>query len=102
MHGLGSLDRLLAAFADAATAEVERMLLRLLTRFGVDDHLAYRHPAIVAGVGAIMVAVIMVSSGGRWMRYSHGRQPPCRLAGSRGVRAPAGPFPCVKRTLTHL
>jgi hypothetical protein len=50
----------------ALAAEVKRILLRLLARLFVDDHLAYRHPAIVAGVGMVLVDVeIMIS--GRWV-----------------------------------
>src|SRR5215208_5273688 len=76
----------------APGAKVERLLEGLLTRLRVDDLYLHTHPAIVAGVGVLVLAVIMVFSGGRGMRYSHGRQPPCRLAGSRGASTPAGPF----------
>jgi hypothetical protein len=42
---------LLLSFASAAAAEVKSVLLYLLARLGVDDHLPCRHPTIVAGAG---------------------------------------------------
>ena len=48
----------------AATTEVERVLLRLLARVGIDDRLAYRHPADVAGAWASL---------GRWVWFGCGR-----------------------------
>jgi hypothetical protein len=38
----------------ALAAEVERILLYLLTRLRINRDLAYRYPAVVAGVGAIV------------------------------------------------
>src|SRR4051812_28206383 len=35
----------------ATATEVQGELLRLLARVGIDNRLAYRHPAVVAGVG---------------------------------------------------
>src|SRR5215203_5327898 len=53
----------LSAFGATAT-EVERVLLRLLARLGVEDDLAYRYPAIVANVGRVV---------GRWVWFGCGR-----------------------------
>jgi hypothetical protein len=39
----------------AAAAEVHCELLDLFARFRVENELAYRYPAIVAGVGAILI-----------------------------------------------
>src|SRR5829696_9120262 len=51
----------------ATTAEVKRVLLYLLARLRVGHDVAYRYPAIVAGVGAlVVVAVILILSG--WVR----------------------------------
>jgi hypothetical protein len=51
----------------ATAAEVLRELLCLLARLGVDHDLAYRYPAIVAGVGVlVLVLVIPILSG--WVR----------------------------------
>src|SRR5215216_5701723 len=88
MHGLSG--RMLAAsFVSAAAAEVNGVLLRLLTRLGGGHVLSYRYPAIVAGVG-----VILFLSG--WVRWWCGKvlhvNSSDLLAGSRGVAAPAGPF----------
>jgi hypothetical protein len=41
----------------AAAAEIQGELLRLLASLGVDDRLAYRHPALKAGVGAFVLVV---------------------------------------------
>jgi hypothetical protein len=41
------------SFAGAAAAEVKRVLLYLLACLRVNRNLAYRYPAIVAGVGAL-------------------------------------------------
>src|SRR5215203_1332082 len=41
-----------ASFASTTAAKVERVLLDLFACLGVDHELAYRYPAIVAGVGA--------------------------------------------------
>jgi len=49
----------------ALAAEVERELLRLLARIGVDHGLAYRHPAIVAGTGTPVLVVVLL---GGWVR----------------------------------
>ena len=60
----------------AEAAEVQGVLLRLVAGLRVDHELRERYPAIVTGVGTIMVVVIVLFSGGRGLRYSHGRQPP--------------------------
>src|SRR5215204_4146987 len=39
----------------ATAAEVKRVLLRLLARLGGDHDLHYSHPAVVAGVGMVLV-----------------------------------------------
>jgi len=77
--------RLSASFASAAAAEVERVLLRLLTRLGVDHDLAYRYPAIVAGVGAFVLVVVVLTRSG-WVRWWC-----ARLSGVHW-----GPFPLVR------
>jgi hypothetical protein len=46
----------LAAFRALAT-KIKRVLLYFLARLGVNDNLAHRHPAIVTGVGVILVAL---------------------------------------------
>ena len=61
---------MLAAFAGATTTEVERVLLRLLARLGVEDELAYRYPAIVAGVGVLVLVVGCCVEGIAGWRYS--------------------------------
>src|SRR5215217_2546180 len=58
-HGVGSRTGLSASFASATATEVERKLLYLLARLGVDHDLAYRYPAIVAGVGAFVLVVVV-------------------------------------------
>jgi hypothetical protein len=50
----------------ATSAEVKRVLLRLLSRLVVDDDLANRYPAVVAGVGALVVVVVVM------LRYTGG------------------------------
>jgi hypothetical protein len=52
----------------ARAAEVKRVLLRLLARLGVDRNLAYRYPAVVAGVGALVVVILILSGWVRWVR----------------------------------
>src|SRR5215212_2507550 len=42
----------------ALATEVKRVLLRLLARLGVEGDLAYRYPAVVAGVGALEAGVM--------------------------------------------
>jgi hypothetical protein len=62
----------------AAAAKVEREFFYLFARLRVDHDLAYRYPAIVTGVGALVVVVVILILG-RWVRvvrYSHDRQPP--------------------------
>jgi hypothetical protein len=71
MHGLSG--RGLAGFvARTAAAKVERELLCLLAGLGIDDHLAYRHPAVVAGVGTLGLVVAGRFFGG-WVRFWCGR-----------------------------
>jgi len=53
----------------ATTAEVQGELLRLLARLRVDHDLAYRHPTVVAGVGAL----VLVLAFGGWVRWMRGR-----------------------------
>jgi hypothetical protein len=43
----------------ATAAEVQSELLRLLARLGIDHDLAYADPAVVAGVGALTLVVIL-------------------------------------------
>jgi len=75
------------------------VLLYLLARLGVNGNRAYRHPAIVAGVGAlVLVVVILILSG--WVRGARGRlihvNTSCVLAGSGLLLGghSAGPFLC--------
>ena len=87
----------------AATAEVKRVLLYLLARLWVESDLAYRYPAIVAGVVTLetgvvsLYGVVLLLSG--WVRVGcarlssvHSSVPTFLWAGLRGVAAPAGPF----------
>ena len=53
----------------ATTAEVKRVLLYLLARLRVEGDLAYRYPAIVAGMGALVLVVIL----SRWVRVGCAR-----------------------------
>jgi len=52
----------------ALAAEVKRVLLRLLARLRVDHELAYRYPAVVAGVGALVLVIVVLSGWGRGTR----------------------------------
>jgi hypothetical protein len=89
----------------ATAAEVQGELFGLLARVGIDDRLTYRHPAVVASVGAIEAGVVdlygVVVILGRWVRG-------CarlihvnlldRLAGLREILGglSAGPFLCLQ------
>ena len=66
----------------AAAAKVEREFFYLFARFRVEGDLRERHPAIVAGVGALVLVVVIL---GRWVRG---------CARLRGVHW--GPFPLVR------
>jgi hypothetical protein len=59
-----------ASFASAAAAEVSGVLLRLLTRLGVDHDLSERYPAVVAGVRALVLGVGCCVEGIAGWRYS--------------------------------
>ena len=83
----------------ATAAEVQGELLRLLAGLVVNDELAYRHPAVVAGVGTpvrtVIVALVVVFGG--WARFGCGRVIHGgllgRLSGLRGsYHLPAGAF----------
>jgi hypothetical protein len=73
--GRGTPTRLVAAwavgaglspsFAGAAAAEVECVLLYLFARFRVEGDLRERYPAVVAGVGPLVLVVEIL---GRWVR----------------------------------
>jgi hypothetical protein len=52
LGSLVELHKLSASFASTASAKVERELFYLFARLRVNRNLAYRYPAIVAGVGA--------------------------------------------------
>src|SRR5829696_10463785 len=54
----------------ATTAEIKRVLLYLLARLRVEGDLAYRHPAIVAGTGALVLVVVLLSE---WVRVGCAR-----------------------------
>jgi hypothetical protein len=86
-----------------AAAEVKRVFLCLLARLRVNRNLAYRYPAIVAGTGAL---VLMVTFLARWVRVGCARlihvNLLVRLAGSRGVASPAGPFTLCKGSLPEV
>jgi hypothetical protein len=56
----------------AAAAEVKRVLLDLFARLGVEDDLAQRYPAVVAGVGALMIGSMVMLFGG-WVWFRCGR-----------------------------
>jgi hypothetical protein len=58
-----------ASFAGAAAAEVERVLLRLLARLGVEDFLSDANPAVVADVGNPVGASFAVLAVGRWVWF---------------------------------
>src|SRR5215218_23781 len=70
-----------ASFASATATEVEREFFYLFARLRVDHELAYRYPAIVAGVGVVLVVMVSCCREGiaGW-RYSvlaaHGATPP--------------------------
>src|SRR5215211_3981797 len=49
----------------AAATKIECVLLYLLARLRVEGDLAYRYPAIVAGVGPLVPVVVILS---RWVR----------------------------------
>src|SRR5215210_7879491 len=51
----------------ATATQVKRELLRLLARVGIDDRLTYRHPAVVAGVGTLLL-IVSGRFSGRWVR----------------------------------
>src|SRR5215208_781998 len=79
----------------ALAAEVLCELLCLLARLGVDHDLAYRYPAVVADVGALVVVeVIMFLSG--WVRGSavdsFTSTSSVGWPGSEVFLAPAGPL----------
>jgi hypothetical protein len=81
--------RPLAVFAGAAATEVQGELLRLLARLRVGDHLPYRHPAVVAGVGMVLIVIL-----GGWVRVGCARLIHVnllgRLAGSRAGASRCG------------
>jgi len=52
----------------ATTTKVERVLLYLLARLGANGNLAYRHPALVADVGALVLVVVEIMVSGGWVR----------------------------------
>ena len=54
----------------AAAAEVKRELLSLLACLGIDHELAYRHPAIVAGVEELVLVVVILTG---WVRVGCAR-----------------------------
>jgi hypothetical protein len=58
----------LVVFAGAAAAKVEREFFYLFTRLRVEGDLPYRHPAVVAGMGTVLVLVL-----GRWVRVGCAR-----------------------------
>jgi transcriptional regulator with XRE-family HTH domain len=97
----------LSSFFGATATEVQGELLRLLASLGIDNRLAYRHPAVVAGTGVLVLVVVAGSFFGRWLsvgcaRLIHGGLP-SRLSGLRGILGglPAGPFTlCPYTTLT--
>jgi len=49
----------------ATAAEVERELFYIFARLRVNRNLAYCHPAIVAGTGALVLVVVILSG---WVR----------------------------------
>jgi hypothetical protein len=67
LGSLVELHKLSASFASTASAKVERELFYLFARLRVNRNLAYRYPAIVAGVGASF-AVLVVVILSEWMR----------------------------------
>jgi hypothetical protein len=87
--------------AGAAAAKVERKFFYLFAGLRVEGDLPYRHPAIVAGVGAlagddVVVLVemrIMILSGWlrRCARLLSGHRVHSLWSGPRGVLPPPGP-----------
>ena len=76
------------------------MLLCLPARFRVNRKLAYHHPAIVAGTGALQASVVSFYSVvvilSRWMRVGcarllYGHEDAPSWSGLRGAVTPAGP-----------
>jgi hypothetical protein len=57
----GPLYSLRSSSLRALAAEVLCELLCLLARLGVDHDLAYRYPAVVADVGALILVVVILS-----------------------------------------
>jgi hypothetical protein len=57
-----------ASFAGAAAAKVEREFFYLFARLRINRDLPYRHPAVVADVGMVLILVL-----GRWVRVGCAR-----------------------------
>jgi hypothetical protein len=91
------LSAIRAAAAGHALVEDD---LAIKVVFGLDNA-AKEHPAVHAGTGAQalkpaelrLYSLVVILGWVRIVRYSHGVNLPVRLAGSRGVASPAGPFP---------
>jgi hypothetical protein len=81
-------------FATAA-AEVGGVLFRLLASLGINRDLAYRYPAVVAGVGVVLAVMVSCCregiAGWRYDVIVHSFSSSL-WAGSRGALTPAGPF----------
>ena len=65
LGSLVELHKLSASFVSTASAKVERELFYLFARFRIEGDLAYRYPAIVAGVEVLVLVVVILS---RWVR----------------------------------
>ena len=59
-----------AGFAGAAAAEVESVLLYLFACLRIDQDLSKRYPAVVAGVGVLVLVVVIL---GGWVRVGCAR-----------------------------
>jgi hypothetical protein len=92
----------LSSFFRAAAARhalvLDDLAIKVVLRL---DNAAKEHPAVHAGTGAQalkaaelrLYSVVVILGWVRVVRYSHGVNLLSRLAGLRGVRPPAGPFP---------
>jgi len=77
----------------ATAAEVKSVLLYLLARLRVNHNLAYRYPAIVAGVGDLVLVILRL---GGWVREGCARLcgvhsvPPCSVGQVPGYVSTCG------------
>src|SRR5829696_6041007 len=95
-----------ASFAGAAAAEVERLLENLLSRVGVENRYLHADPAIVAGVGMLVLAFGCCVEGIAGRRYSvlvHSASPFLWAVPPGSLDPPAGASYVVNsRMVSHL